>query len=118
MTADPATLLRLATDIETLEGPDREMDARVWAILEQPDGRVPQYTASVDAALALLREVLPGWRPAITEYYARGGFSVQLTVLDPERWPLAMRNAYAPTLPLAICAAVLRAVAAREGSDA
>ena len=80
MTASPTTLLALATDVEAATGPDRELDARVWVATHPDDWLVlfgtagaqdyvinsieggslalQPLTASVDAALGLMREVL------------------------------------------------------------
>ena len=130
MTANPATLLRLATDIEALEGPDREMDARVWCALhpgfERRTGawvresgkhwqKAPAYTASIDAALGLLAEVLPGWDCATKTWdiWSRSPYAR----VTPRQSDHEAGISHAPTLPLAICAAVLRAVAKREGGD-
>ena len=142
MTADPAALLRLATDIEALEEPDREMDARVaeafghkiewrsarytqeitpvifWQTPHPYAGmreQCPLYTASVDAALSLMADVLPGYVCTCSTY----GFASKMPIADVYREGHEGRaQGKAATLPLAIVAAVLRAVAAREGSDA
>lgn len=132
MTADPAALLALAAECEAAGGPDRELDARVWVALHggeivalQPGyvqsgdwsaiGFTQTYTASVDAALFLLREVLPGWGSSLwtveSNDYPRRPHEV--SIWPPA--PIAMQyfSASAPTLPLALVVAVLRAVAAR-----
>lgn len=130
MTADRATLLKLAADVEAAEGPDRELDVRVHAALKLghamediPGWPWPAidrwaalpYTASVDAALALMRGKLPGW-----SYHLQQSFSgrVAARLYDPdedydEELPLPSFPARgdAPTLTRAIVAAVLRAVA-------
>lgn len=129
MTADPATLLRLATDIETMEGPDREMDARVWCALHGgepvpglagsirrispvgPPEDAPLVTASVDAGLALLAEKLPGYNATVVLSYSR---RARVYLVEETK---DVAYALSATLPLAIIAAVLRAVAG-EGSDA
>lgn len=128
MIADPADLLRLADEVETMEGPDREMDARVWCALHpgfergasswvRESGKRWQkasaYTASVDDALELLAEVLPGWDCATKTWDIwSGGPYARVT---PRQSDHEAGISHAPTLPLAIIAAVLRAVAAREG---
>ena len=69
--------------MEKAEGPDREIDGRVWCatgglpfvmwdgagcvhrwehgIWHVAADRVPRYTSSIDACVALIEKVLPGW---------------------------------------------------------
>ncbi|KLK91377.1 hypothetical protein AA309_19950 [Microvirga vignae] len=75
-------LSELLKRIEAAEGPDRELDYEIWAALhgwkikhngmarffQTPDGhdsvralRAPKLTSSLDAAIALLERMLPGW---------------------------------------------------------
>lgn len=129
MTADPAALLRLATDIEALEGPDREMDARVWCALhpgfERRDGawvresgkrwqKASAYTASVDAALGLLADALPGYGLKLLAIPPSDSAVVaEATVFSPNRCKPSV-SSIARAIPRAIVAAVLRA-ASLEG---
>lgn len=65
--------------LSKLEGPDREVDAEIalqngWQVFPGdnwigPEAKivVPDYTASVDAAIALAEKVLPGWYWGITQ---------------------------------------------------
>ena len=122
-----ADLLRLADEVEAMEGPSREMDRRVLACFgkaREQAGKITfgehlrrwhteRVTASVDAALGLLAEVLPGWDCATKTWDIwSGGPYARVT---PRQSDQEVDGSHAPTLPLAICAAVLRAVAAREG---
>lgn len=116
-------LVDLASEAEAGTGPDRELDARIAvAILlsqlvqnwlpRSADVDVQPVTASVDAAFELLQEALPGWR--ITTGVMDHGFGLTHAAVGesyeaPEDWS----HGRAPTLPRAIVAAVLRAVAAR-----
>lgn len=127
---DRATLLKLAADVEAADGPDRELDARVWVALHggeiialQPGyvqsgdwsavGFTQAYTDSVDAALALMADVLPGWGYTLIKG-ADGkdrGYHGREAIITP---PMLTDDEYATsaaTVPLAIVAAVLRAVA-------
>lgn len=108
MTADPDALLALAAEVEAATGPRYELELRVAEALGLLP-RVPSCTASVDAALALLRDVLPGTAADMTDYATAGALCELRLPRGPrgEDWP----KGDAPTLPLAICAAVLRAVA-------
>lgn len=71
----------------------------------------PVYTASIDAALALMREVLPGWRVQLFT----DGTDATASVWPDEGRDSPQYHGIAPTLPLSIVAAMLRAVAEREG---
>lgn len=129
MTADRATLLALAADVEAAEGPDRELDRRILACfgkVREQTGTVTlseamtlwqtdRVTASADAALALMQEALPGW-----SYHLQQSFSGRAAarLYDPDEdydeelpMPSFPARGDAHTLPRAIVAAVLRAVA-------
>ena len=130
---DPATLNALASEVEAGTGPDRDLDARVWVATHPDDWLVlfgtagaqdyvinsieggslalQPLTASVDAALGLMREVLQGRTLHTDEYLDGSGYSARLANVDKDGWPLATHHGRAPTLPRAIAAAVLRAVA-------
>ena len=139
MSTDPATLNALASEVEAGTGPDRELDARIEDTIgpssEYPGlhllggftaGRKawllefsPRYTASADAALGLMEQALPGW-----SYCLQQSFSGRPTawLYDPDEdydeelpMPSFPARGDAPTLPLAIVAAVLRAAARGEG---
>jgi hypothetical protein len=66
------------------------------------------YTASIDDAYALLRERMPGWRCVIEA----GGPAAYVTVWSKDEDDATQVGA-AATIPMAICAAVVRAVAAK-----
>lgn len=134
MTADPAALLALADEIEALDGPSREMDAFAMAALHKGlsvvsswHGRVsikgpdettrdpPNLTGSVDAVLELMAEALPGhvWSGCSCSMpNGKATSSIRYNGRGPHGY-IAPVNGAAPTLPLAILAALLRAVAAR-----
>ena len=138
---DPVALLQLASEVEAGTGPDRELDARVWAAIH--GGRVvdrasphwmgfvwlnpraellgdaeasPPLTASVDASLGLLREVLPGWQ---YELHSNGAvpmaFLGEINVGYGDDDGTIIGSSAAGSLPRAIVAAVLRAAARGEG---
>ncbi|MRN45427.1 hypothetical protein GJU93_02255 [Brucella sp. 10RB9212] len=74
----------------------------------------PEYTASVDAALALAEKVLPGWTfEHIGQDYIRAS-GLDNDVM-PMGWTVEISDGsqtiqgQAPTFPLAICIALLRA---------
>lgn len=78
------------------------------AALYVPGDSVPAYTASLDAALALVERVRPGWwwcsRSDDTEgAYANLGPARTNPNAGGPCW-----RAYAPTAPIALCLALLR----------
>ncbi len=106
--------------VEAANGPDRELDAGIvvglgldntcpfW--LHSYDRTTPvRITASVDAALALVERVLPGHRVAL---FTNGGGEGPTCVIMFESDPVKA-DERAPTLPLAILAAMLKALIAQ-----
>jgi hypothetical protein len=120
-----ATLLALADELEGMAWPSRELDARIEDAIgpesERPGSHLlggfsrgradylrtvaPRYTSSIDAAYTLLRHALPGW-PVIL---GADGFMNSATLINPKLYDSA--KTVAASLPLALCAAVVRAVA-------
>jgi hypothetical protein len=118
-----------AAEIEALETPSREMDARVWCALHggipyQPTlGWVanhhgewpypaPKLTASLDAVLVFKDELLPDYGCQFRLWDGRPSLA---TV-----WPHHGQRRYdgkAPLAPCALLAAVLRAVASMREAD-
>ncbi len=114
--------------VEKATGPDHAIDVLLWS---QPYTNTPYYTSSVDAALSLVEQMLPefgvqvghpiksmrdyGWYASVFRerkpgevgwwpgYYSGG--------TDDEGHHLR----YYPTGPLAILAALLKALIAKEG---
>jgi hypothetical protein len=121
----------LLSRLEAATGPDRELDHRLQGILVN-DGNfghyagleewvtagmefgwnTPAYTASIDAALALVERLLPGWRRRLEEPHGDGGWRASLIWPDQEDVVRA-KVAEAPTAPLAILLALFRALSAR-----
>lgn len=98
----------LIAKLEAAKGPCRELDDQIWLAIgnEQPARMggyfCPFYTSSVDAALTLVPELVEK-----TEVFfgrARGEVPEAIVWRDENRG-----EAHAPTLPLAICIAALRA---------
>lgn len=126
----PEAIQNLIERCEKATGPDRFIDAMMHLMLrpelgeapwfqphvawwvyrgegQEDDQHAPLYTASIDAALALMEKVLPGW-----SWYAGsvGEQDIpQATVTEPFG---DCRDfvAHAPTAPLAIILAFLRAL--------
>ena len=68
---------------------------------------IPAFSGSIDAALALVSEKLPGW-----DWVARPGFA-QLYETPGDVWS-ASAQATAPTVPIAILIALFKALEAQE----
>lgn len=128
MTSLPELLKR----VEAASGPDRELDAAVEVALDQQtaDGRAraryysgyrddelpPPLTASIDAALALVEMVLPGWFWNIGQFPNIRAQLAQPTVTEFGNAIGHRADETAGTIPLAILAALLKAKIAETGS--
>lgn len=117
--ADEIIAAHEAAECEAAIGPDRELDARVWVALDDgslikrygiPIGCAPKLSASVDAAMHAFWSALP--RHGIT------------TIINPwenvcveicQRDGGVVATGHAQHAPMAVIAAVLRAVAAMDG---
>jgi hypothetical protein len=129
MTAD---LLSLASEVEALETPSREMDARVWCAVKAdwravlppaPPGWVTattvleaiptaRYTASLDAVMALVAELLSGCVFSLHGNPPEHGGGYEAVVWAPPEADIDNRRGDARLAPCALLAAMLRAVAA------
>jgi hypothetical protein len=119
-----AVLLELAERCEQALSADRELDCRIHCAIEGlsfdaclavvpnlADWIALYYTASLDAAMTLVPEPLPGWRRSRFELAHSSGdpaWFAKLLYLGP---PIKMIDAHgiAATPALALCAAALRA---------
>jgi hypothetical protein len=136
------TLTELAAMLDAATGPSRELDSAIAVALDgfetwperyegagvqycrrygddlaipgaAPDSLVPHYTSSIDAALALVERLLPGWDWGVERYGLQASGKV---------WPAGWHDAkvvraFAPTTPLAILKALVAALIAQEKSD-
>jgi hypothetical protein len=121
MTAD---LQELLARVEKAEGPDRELEVRLHSI-DPACGRIPvsqtYYTASLDAALALVERVLPG------SYVELSGPRKYLHIPTPvpNRWKAYIatfnhdgdKTGWAATPALALLAALLRALISTHSEE-
>jgi len=133
MTYDIETLRALRERVREATWPDRELDALIWGIEDTrplaaaggdrpiykqcPDDAVafdspPPFTASIDASLALVERVLPGWQHVTWGGVWPYGGMAELRSGGPECF---VSNGEAGTLPLAILDALLSALIEREG---
>lgn len=125
---DPAKLLELAARCEAASGGDREIDAEIWVHLpeqkphswkhrgslleyaKQVKGAifVPTYTDSLDAAMTLLPE-----KAKVVEFHQDGTHDYMWWCWIAH--DLEDAQALCRTAALALTAASLRALAAKEG---
>ena len=104
-------LTELLKRIEGATGAERALDRRIAEILDRPDAveEVPDYTASVDHCIALIGRVLPHWAWHVG--YGPRGILPYATLHDEEE----RFEAVAPTVPLALLGALLKATIALAG---
>lgn len=119
---DAGKLDELIERVAGAPGHSRFLDAAIRAAVEPQhpitDG-CPFYTSSTDAALALVERVLPGWALEMTAW-PKVGADVTLLEVGPDGWRwsgMARTGAEAPTLPLAIILATLRALKTLSGDS-
>jgi hypothetical protein len=110
MNLDKDGLASLLERLREAKGPDREIDRELQG---EPHGTtrwsfIPEYTASIDASLALVERLLPGWKRSLFE--KRGGGWIA-RVSSP-RWETftSGEDDPLPTAPLALLAALLSAI--------
>ena len=104
--------------------PDYDPNPRVtwrYRIGDAEYGEVPSLSASIDAALALLERVLPGWKVMIHAGGMWGEVMPGASISEPgfaalsrKGLPYRLGKANAPSLPLAIIAATIRAMQSQE----
>lgn len=124
-------LHELAAMLDAATGPSRELDWRIEHIVvrspvfdasshdfwppfmvnSRADKGIPRYTASIDAALALVERLLPGWEWDVE--LNQGVYFCTLIRL-PVTADEGMWCADAPTAPLAILKAMVAALMERE----
>lgn len=97
-------LRELGAKLRAATGSDRELDGAVAKFLE-PDLATapPDYTASVDRCVELIRRVLPGWSWHV------GWDAAGVLPYASLRRPGRLVGASAPTVPLALLRAVVEA---------
>ncbi len=120
--ADAQTLREIAERVEKLTGPSPQIDAEIFAVAVYRRDRLAQhplrYTASVDAALALVPD---GRRILLSEWdherlRERGAWCCIISGagVDPLCADLAPRCNHAWSAALALCSCALRALAASQ----
>ena len=126
------TLTELLARVEAAVGPDRELDLAIGIEFGEADHSGPayhrpfkdwarHYTASIDAALALVEKMLPGWNIKL-EIFPKGTNLAQATIkryVNHElEYYLSWSEDFVARPPaIAILAALLRALSSREKGD-
>jgi hypothetical protein len=111
MTAPVSDLLDLKRRIEEAKGPDRDLDAALECAFEAW-GRIPAFTGSIDAALALVERVLPGWGYTIEA--AMPGLGVSVHLWPPRPTVDEGEEGEGPTPALALILALINALIAQQ----
>lgn len=111
--------------VRKADGPDRELDAALalaiggWKMWKSKHGywelaNLPELTACIDAALALVEQVLPGCAFTIQRDW---GDLNRCSISTDDITPTPPYVEDGQTLPLAILAALLSAIIARQETD-
>ena len=119
-----ADLQALLERVEKAEGPDRELDDAIdkWKLdtllTRDTSARFalicPPYTASIDAAVALVEKMLPGWKWCVQrEIHPDNWFFAYVFIVN-EGTSFADHRGMAHGPALALIAALLRALIAQE----
>lgn len=121
-----AHLVNLIERLEKAIGPDRELDWRIAEKFDIPerwptsalwppfmpkskyDKSIPAYSASIDAAVALVERVLPGWT------WTLDSGSSTATLWEQDSAPEHLHQVRGATPSLALCLAILRAKEDRD----
>jgi len=121
MTHDKEALIALRERVREAEGADREIDWSLYQAFTKDNQAVrnarhlhdgyPLYTASIDAALALVEMVFPEWQHVTWGGVFPYGGMAELRSGAPE---CLVFSGKAETLPLAILDAFLTAMIERE----
>jgi hypothetical protein len=103
-------LMKLSQRVRAATGRDRELDKSIADLFDRSVSDTPEYTGSVDACIDLVHRVLPGWSWHVG-YGPRGVLPYAALSHGPAR-----HETSAPTVPLALLAALLETkVAEHDG---
>lgn len=117
-TMNAETLADLIARVEKLEGPDRVADKWLAALYGPSGGpRAPYYTASLDAALALVERVLPDWRWSLFSWSAdpNGPFVACMACDEPVTMSVSSDGRRSPAVALIL--ALLHALEANADGE-
>lgn len=109
----PDQLTELLERVERAEGPDHNIDEVIYSLFHDVfyrDRKNPNlsFTASLDAAIAFTKAVLPGWWRNNLQQGDEGPFEVEIF-----KHPLHIITKH-KSEPLAVIAATLKALIAKE----
>ena len=111
-------LADLKRRVEEATGPDRELDVELWVIDpkdSEPESAIPPYTASLDATVALIERVMPGFArhvayiPNIPTRKTDAEARLWLPAQQTRGWKKETFSGDGKTEPLALLAALLSA---------
>lgn len=100
------TLKELAVMLDEAAGPSRDLDHAI-SFATNWEGSHDRWSSSIDAALALVKRLLPGWEWSMWRVGETCGATVYNTPEDE------ISN-HAPTAPIAILKALVSALIAKE----
>lgn len=118
-------LRALLTRLEAASGGDRDIDRELEhqfvGVPRPPAGmqmaHPSRFTDSLDRAVGLVEKMLPGWRWVV--HNPRSGLSYGASVSDPARGGIvAVAEKGIASAPLAVCAALLKALIAQAETAA
>ena len=104
------TIDELIEKLEKADGPNFALEQEIQFVLERHRGNLkpPNYTASLDAAVALAERVLPGWMWSMTTGLGHTAAYVRdKSITAPDK---IEGDGYHATPALALCLATLKAV--------
>ncbi len=118
---DLAQLRALAERLEKATGPDRELDRVLHYELSDVDGLelvfgVPDYTSSIDAAMALVDRLLPRWGMSL--WRAKSWGEGWCPTIQESAGRSQFRAEGSPTAALAILRALVAALIDKEEDHA
>lgn len=100
----------LLDKLQKAKGPSHELDRALDDFLDpQQKGALRPVTASIDMALAMVADKLPGWMWAVSE---GAGCALRKPYAEPfprpPRWPFLWVEGKGATPPLSICIALMK----------
>ena len=124
-----ADLAALIERLEKLTSPDREVDDLIGAAVfrtepvgpfspgSKVDKRLPRYTASLDAVIALVERELPGWCVISNSKDGQGTVLIHKDGAPYADMPRADSGSQARPIAIAHCLALLHALRAKGGDN-
>lgn len=120
--ADLAALKALRDRVRKATGPDRELDDAIWCALcweshwrkISRDSKQSRFTSSIDAALALVEIMLPGWSWGFFNHFRKDDQFTAMLCNEPSINLITAFDGDGVTVPLALLAALLSVLIAQQ----